>query len=582
MKHRHRMLLALTALGLVGALLVAAGSIALIRAAVRERFVERAEAETALLAGWTSGIDAAAAQSFAVDTAARLNLRITLIAADGTVLGDSAKDREGVAAMDNHLERPEIRAARLGFTGDSFRRSSTTNERYFYSARRIEGDHPVKYVRIALPASRVSSVQGHYAWLILAVALATVLPLTILSYGAVRRLSRPLESIADGLERASQGAPVAELPTHGVEEIRRLSSALRRMQTELLSRIGELDAERGILSSVVSGMKEGLLLLDADLRVRLANDASRSIFDLRFDPVGRSLTEVVRHPTVIRDAEQAMAQGRDIRESPLRMNGSDRSFELHVTPLADPRENTTSGVLLLLFDVSRLEALERVRREFVANVSHELRTPLTAIKAAAESLREDEIPTEAVRFLEIIQRNADHMGELIEDLTDLSSIETGAATLHLGAVDVAELARGLAERMGPVARRNDVEIVVDLPARFPIRADRRRLEQMLTNLVDNAIKFNRPGGRVRIHATLDEGRPVLFVEDTGAGIPADSLARVFNRFYQVNQERSRQVRGTGLGLAIVKHLMRLHGGTVEVQSELGRGSKFTLAFPPPP
>jgi two-component system phosphate regulon sensor histidine kinase PhoR len=576
------MLVVLTAAGLAGALLVAAGSIGLIRSAVRERFVERVRAETALLAGWAAGIGAGQAQPFALDAAGGLNVRVTLIAADGTVLGDSAKDPEGVARMDNHLERPEVRGARLGFTGDSFRRSNTTHERYFYSARRIEGEFPIKYVRIALPASRVSQVQARYAGLTIAVALATILPLTLLAYGAVRRLSRPLESIADGLERASQGELVSDLPSHGVEEIRRLSAALRRIQSELLARIGELDAERGILASVVSGMQEGLLLLDADRYVRLANDAARSIFDLRFDPVGRTLTEVVRHPTVIRDVEQAMQEGRQIRESPLRMNGSGRSFELHVTPLSGPQGSGPSGALVLLFDVSRLEALERVRREFVANVSHELRTPLTAIRASVESLLEERLPSDVRRFLEIIERNAGHMGDLIEDLTDLSLIETGSVVLHSGAVDVTELARGLAERIGPLARNQGVEIEIDLPARFPIHADRRRLEEMLTNLLDNAIKFNRPGGRVRIHATLREGRPVLFVEDNGVGIPAHSLERVFNRFFQVDRERSRLIRGTGLGLAIVKHLMRLHGGTVQVESELGRGSTFILEFPPPP
>ena len=173
------------------------------------------------------------------------------------------------------------------------------------------------------------------------------------------------------------------------------------------------------------------------------------------------------------------------------------------------------------------------------------------------------------------------MGELIEDLTDLSLIETGAVTLDLRPVDVSELSRELAERLRPVARKRDVEIRVELPLRFPLRADRRRLEQMLANLVENAIKFNREGGHVRIHGTLRGASPVVFVEDTGVGIPSDSIDRVFNRFFQVNQERSRQRRGTGRGLAIVKHLMRLHGGSVRVESELGVGSTFILEFPAP-
>jgi two-component system phosphate regulon sensor histidine kinase PhoR len=189
---------------------------------------------------------------------------------------------------------------------------------------------------------------------------------------------------------------------------------------------------------------------------------------------------------------------------------------------------------------------------------------------------------QSVRFLEIVRKHADRMGELIDDLTDLSQIETGSVSLDLRDVDLRALADDVVMHLSPKHREAGVAVAVELPAPFPVRVDRRRLEQVLVNLVDNAIKFNRPGGSVRIGGRYDEGRPVLWVEDTGAGIPADSLEQVFNRFYRVDKARSRDVGGTGLGLAIVKHLMRLHGGQVRLESEPGKGSRFTLEFPPPP
>jgi len=313
-------------------------------------------------------------------------------------------------------------------------------------------------------------------------------------------------------------------------------------------------------------------------RIRLANDTFRQIFMVA-DPTGRLLAEVVRHPRVMRELDAALTEGRDVRETVFEMPGSGRSFEIRVTPLTG---RDLPGALVLFLDVTRLEALERVRRDFVANVSHELRTPLTSIKAFVETLLEERLEhrEQSLSFLEIVRKHADRMGELIDDLTDLSQIETGAVALDVHDVDARALAAEVVAALSPKHREAKVEVALELPDPFPVRADRRRLEQILVNLVDNAIKFNKPGGSVRIGGLYDEGRPVVWVEDTGAGIPADSLEMVFNRFYRVDKARSRDVGGTGLGLAIVKHLMRLHGGQVRLESEPGKGSRFTLEFPP--
>jgi len=352
------------------------------------------------------------------------------------------------------------------------------------------------------------------------------------------------------------------------------SRAAEREESALRARIAELDEDRRLLRSVFAGMREGLLVVGPDRRIRLVNDAFRQIFGLPFDPVGRLPAEVIRDPTVAADLDAALVEGKEIRDSVVRAADSGRSFEVHVTPLAP-------GALVLLFEVSRLEALEGVRREFVANVSHELRTPLTSIKAFVETLMDGglEDRAHAVRFLEIVRRHADRMNDLIDDLTDLSRIETGSVSLDLQPVDAGDVARDVVAQLAP--RAGDVEVRCTVESPFPLLADRRRLEQILVNLVDNAIKFNRPGGSVVVSGALVDGRPVLAVEDTGVGVPADSLEKVFHRFYRVDKARSREAGGTGLGLAIVKHLMRLHGGAVRLRSELGHGSRFELEFPPP-
>jgi two-component system phosphate regulon sensor histidine kinase PhoR len=550
---------------------------------VRDRSIERIRAETALLADWAEHGSPAEPQEFAVLAASRLNLRVTLIDSAGTVIGDSSRDAASLALMDNHADRPEVIAARLRGEGQSFRTSDTTHVEYFYSAALVSGGGTLRYVRVALPSSEVHAVQWHTAWLVVAMVPTAMLLTSALGYAAVRRLSRPVERLAEAVERSAQG-DLALVPTeHAGQEIERLADAVRQMQRALLEKLNELGAERALLSSVIEGMREGLLLVGADGQVRLANRPARETLELAFDPEGHPITKVVRHPEVLRHIETALAEGVEVPESILRLP-SGRSFQLRATPLDRSGDGTVEAVIVMFFDVTRLERLESVRRDFVGNVSHELRTPLTSIKAFVETLQEGGLDDKAnaERFLGIIRKHADRMGDLIEDLTDLSLIETGAISLQVEEVAAAALVRGVVEQLHPLAARRNVTVELAVPDPFPVRADRRRLEQMITNLLDNAIKFSKPAGRVTVRGTTEADRAVLAFEDNGVGIPVESLEKIFNRFYQENRNESREQGGTGLGLSIVKHLMRLHGGRVRVESELGAGSLFFLEFPSDP
>jgi two-component system phosphate regulon sensor histidine kinase PhoR len=415
------------------------------------------------------------------------------------------------------------------------------------------------------------------------VAAAVALPAAV-AFATRRRTRDNLRELTRGAGAAAQGDLASDLPLPEDDDAAELAAAINRMRRALTAKIEEVESDRRLVLSLVSGMREGLVWVGPGRRVRMANDTFRQIFALPYDPTGHLLAEVVRNPSVMRELDLALTEGGESRELTFHMIGSARSFEAHVTPLTGRAGERSPGALILFFDVTRLEALERVRQDFVANVSHELRTPLTSIKAFVETLTDDglEDREQSLKFLAIVRKHADRMGELIDDLTDLSLIETGAVALDQRELDAGEVARDVATQLALKASAAGVEVAVEIPQPFPVRADRRRLVQILVNLIDNAIKFNRPGGRVTVGGGNAEGRPTLWVEDTGTGIPADSLEQVFNRFYRVDKARSKEIGGTGLGLAIVRHLMRLHGGQVVLESEIGRGSRFTLEFPPPP
>ncbi|HEX4826575.1 MAG TPA: ATP-binding protein [Candidatus Polarisedimenticolaceae bacterium] len=420
-----------------------------------------------------------------------------------------------------------------------------------------------------------------FVFAVLLGATVLVLPAAV-GWFAFRSLDRQLEGLTAAVDAtlASPGPRSFVAPGGAAGE---LASALTRLVGEMVQRIDEGRREGRLLASIIGAMKEGMVVIGPDRKIRIANDAFRLLFRTPFDPVGRLLVEVVRDPSVFRELETALPDSGEIRETLLHLPGSGQTFELRVSPLAGRSGDEAAGALILFFDVTRLEALERVRRDFVADVSHELRTPLTSIKAFVENLIEERLADreEGMRFLEIVRKHADRMGALIDDLTDLSLIETGAVTLDLQPVDVAQVVREVAGQLAFRADAAGVALRLDVPVPFPIEADRRRLEQVLLNLIDNAIKFNRRGGYVRVTGAVADGRPRIAIEDSGVGIAGDALEQVFHRFFRVDTARSRELGGTGLGLAIVKHLMRLHDGRVAVTSELGRGSTFMLEFPPP-
>ena len=338
-----------------------------------------------------------------------------------------------------------------------------------------------------------------------------------------------------------------------------------------------------LFEATMGGMREGLLVVNKDMRIVASNPAARRLFNASVARLNsQRLTELTRNPAIYSAFLDGL-KGREVSGVKVETHGADRQvFDLRVVPLGNSNGNGNAGALGVFFDITRTERLELVRQEFLSNVSHELRTPLTAIMAFVETLESGakEDPESCQRFLSIIRRNASRMHELIDDILELTAIEGGNVQLRAAPVQLHSLIEDIFASLTTRAEAQNITLRNDVAPDAQVYADARRLEQMLTNLVDNSIKFTRPNSTVSVsHESGNKDR--IFVTDNGEGIPAQHLERLFERFYRVDRARSREMGGTGLGLAIVKHLALLHGGEVTVQSELGKGSTFTIHLPNP-
>jgi len=358
---------------------------------------------------------------------------------------------------------------------------------------------------------------------------------------------------------------------------RRSSFGIRNLLTENNQAAG-VSAE--LLDATINEMREGLLVIDHEMRVLASNKAARNLLSNVDDRIElRRLTELTRNPAIY-DAFLDALHGQERAGVKVETYNQGRQvFDLRVAPLRSSNGKGTQGAVGVFFDITRLERLEIIRQEFLSNVSHELRTPLTSIIALAETLEAGALndPENNRRFLSIIQKNATRMHRLIDDILELSAIEAGNVKVQPETIQLRALVEDVIGTLSSAAALRKVALRNDVAPEARIFADPHRLVQMLTNLVDNGIKFNREGGQVVI--SYDHGvRDRIHVEDTGEGIPAHHLDRLFERFYRVDRARSRELGGTGLGLAIVKHLARAHGGEVTVESRFGEGTKFTVEF----
>jgi two-component system phosphate regulon sensor histidine kinase PhoR len=569
-------------------LAVLAGLLAFLSGLLRDTYVDtlksRLRAECSLLSASVDslrrgGASPAQINDFTHAAADRLGLRFTVIDADGTVLGDSEADP---AAMENHLTRPEVQQALAQGAGSSIRRSATTGIETLYVAVPVpDGQTAVGIVRLAVPLSDVNAAVWRLQQTVIALMAGAAALSLLLSFLAVRRTTRPLEELTEAARAVASGNLQTTILPESRDEIGRLTEAFRIMTERLRSQVESLQTERGTLTAVLAQITDGLAILDSQGGITLFNPAAGRI--LGIPPAraeGHPAVEVFRQAQLLELWRKCRQDG---QTETIAVEWEPRGIFLQA--VATPLEGTLRGSILLLFqDLTRMRRLETVRRDFIANISHELRTPLASLQSLAETLHDTAMEDRdaANRFLNLMQTEIDSMNQAVRELLELSRIESGDSPLERQPVDPADLWDTAVQRLRALAERNGIALENRTPAGLPaVLADSARVEQVMINLIHNAVKFTPAEGSVVVSASPQADAVRFSICDTGAGISEENLSRIFERFYKA--DRARAGEGAGLGLSIARHIIEAHGGRIWAESAPGQGSTFyfTLPIAPP-
>lgn len=511
----------------------------------------------------------------------QIDTRLTVIRADGVVVGDSDKDPSN---MDNHGTRPEVLEAAATGRGTAIRFSRTLDRhmRYLALTFELEGQQ-LGFVRSSMPLTNLRDRLAQLrAAVILGAVVASALAL-VLGFVLARRVTRPLLAMATVAEQIAQGAYGKKVPVALRDELGTLARAFNTMSEKLRDSVAEVQADQAKLAAILSSMVEGVVAVDRDERIVHLNQAAAKLLVVSpGDAMGRPIWEVTR----LREVPETLAETlrcEQMVQRLVRVPGSpDRFFDLHAAPLRTGGE-LPAGAVLVLSDLTELRRLETIRRDFVSNVSHEFKTPVTVIRGLVETLMEDAAIETATRqrFLGKIRNQAERLTNLVTDLVSLARLESENAQPELGTIDVREPVIQAVRGLQSVSEARDLRIETEL-AEDPllVRGEEETLERAVTNLLDNAIKYSPEGGRIVVRTLAREDGAVIEVEDEGLGIEPRHQERIFERFYRVDAARSRALGGTGLGLAIVKHTALALGGDVSLDSTPGKGSTFRIRLPP--
>ncbi len=514
---------------------------------------------------WAENIDAAS------------DSRVTVIDSSGVVVADSRHDPE---TMENHRTRPEVIAALAGRPGSALRRSATLDVDFYYYAVPVEWPgHPRSVLRLAVPLTQVGASISAVRTLILRASAVAALIALLLAYFAARVFTsriRRIENYATELVNADYSGTIA---AEGDDELGSVARSLRTMAEHFRGMLERLAQESSRREAILGSMVEGVLAVERNLHITFYNDAfARAVHAGIPAPDGVSILHVVRDPALRELLSRVIATGTPARERMSLISAEGRVFDVQAAPLVEPR---SAGAIATFHDITELERLERVRRDFVANISHELRTPLAAIHGYAETLLDGalEDPVNSRKFLQIIAAHTARIGNLASDLVTLSEIEAERVPVPTERISGVELAENALHSVAAQLNEHNLRAFLNAADDVYIAGQKDRLERAVSNLLLNAISFNRPGGEVRIDVRRVDATARISIADTGIGIAPQDLRRIFERFYRVDKARSRQTGGNGLGLSIVRNTVERAGGSVIVDSQLGKGSVFTLVFP---
>jgi two-component system phosphate regulon sensor histidine kinase PhoR len=504
----------------------------------------------------------------------QIDARVTIIGRDGTVLGDS--EEENPATMDNHSDRPEVRGALADGTGSDIRRSETLGYEMMYvaAAVTVQGE-TVGVARVSLPLTQIHAAMDHINMVIALGALIAAALGILLALQVTRITVDPVKKLTAVSKRMADGDLNQEIAVTSRDEVGELARAFNRMAVQVKQTMAAVTAERDRMEVIFSHMGDAILVVDGNSLVTTVNRAAEKVFQTsREQAIGRHFIEVVRDYEIDALLQRCLAA----KEQQKGLVGVSPKRQL-LGIIATPFQGDSGGVVLIQ-DLTELRRLETVRRDFISNLSHELRTPITSLKALTETLHQGAIdqPSVARDFVSKMNVEVDRLAQMVQEMGDLSRIESGEAPLKRSPVKIADVVARAVERLRAQADRAGLQMKLDIASGLPLASvDEGRMEQVLVNLIHNAIKFTPPGGRIDVTAKVDGDMLVVSVSDTGVGISADDLPRVFERFYKA--DRARGGGGTGLGLAIAKHVVEAHGGNIWVESVEGRGATFSFSIP---
>ena len=511
-----------------------------------------------------------------------IETRITLVDAEGKVLADSQQPTlEEVSGMENHLAREEFVQAAADGKGSAQRVSPTLGIPFLYCAVAVhEGGRLIGFVRTAQPVAEMRQQADAMRRLISLVGLIIGLTGLVVTYWLTGRIISPIRELTSAADNIAAGHYPNRIDVSTDDELGVLARSFEKMSSNLDNREQQLREGAQRQKTVLGSMMEGVLALDERQHVLFANVAAGRIFS--FDPVeveGRALMEVARSNDLRLIVQEALEFGKPCRGEIEWVSGNKLMLDVQATPLpGDP----SPGIVLVLHDISELKRLEGVRQEFIANVSHELKTPLSSIKAYTETLLTGalEDSEHARRFLTRIEDQSDRLNDLIIDMLAIARIESGMSAIELADISLSDAMNRCTAEYEARAEAAEIDLKIQGDTTdCRVKADEEALQQILGNLIDNAIKYTPAGGAVTVESHREGGQAVVSVTDTGPGIAPEHHGRLFERFYRVDKARSREVGGTGLGLSIVKHLCQAIGGSIELQSELGHGSTFRVLLP---
>jgi len=503
-----------------------------------------------------------------------LNARVTIIAPDGTVWGESDENRD---QMTNHSDRPEVIQALTIGVGSSSRFSQTLGYPMLYTAVKVVNNQQnLGIVRVALPTNQVSAnIAILQRILITTTGLVTLLAV-LLAVIIAGRITRPVRELTESAWQMTSINPAEQPISPDKDEIKQLTSVFNIMSVRLSDKINDLESERATLEAVLQKMTDGVLIVDTQGDVQLINPAAEKMFSLsRSSAIKKPLIELIRH-------HQPVEMWQRCRDSGITQRVEfEVGNRLSLQGIATSLSPAISGSTLLLFqDMTRQRQIETMRRDFISNVSHELRTPLAALKALTETLQSGalEDPPAAHRFLEQMETEVDSLSLMVSELLELSRIESGRVPLNLASNRPIDIVNPAFERLCLQAERAGLTLTVECPNDLPhILADATRVQQVIVNLLHNAIKFTPSGGQVIVRVVQQDRMICFTVTDNGIGIAPENLSRIFERFYKADP--SRTTSGTGLGLAIARHLVEAHGGRIWAESDVGKGSVFHFTIP---